>query len=40
MATATKTTKLTREMLIEKLNEDLARDYQAFIAYVNNWQLQ
>jgi bacterioferritin len=35
MATAaTETTKITREMLIEKLNEDLAREYQAIIAYV------
>jgi bacterioferritin len=34
MATAAAdTTKLTREMLIEKLNEDLAREYQAIIAY-------
>jgi len=28
------TTKITREKLIEKLNEDLAREYQAIIAYV------
>src|SRR5688572_4940178 len=34
MPTATETTKLTREVLIEKLNEDLAREYQAIIAYV------
>ena len=35
MATApAETTKITREMLIEKLNEDLAREYQAIIAYV------
>ena len=35
MATAApETTKVTREMLIEKLNEDLAREYQAIIAYV------
>jgi len=36
MATAslTETTKITREMLIDKLNEDLAREYQAIIAYV------
>jgi bacterioferritin len=27
------TTKITRGMLIEKLNEDLAREYQAIIAY-------
>ena len=34
MATAaTETTKITREKLIEKLNEDLAREYQAIIAY-------
>ncbi|HVQ14675.1 MAG TPA: ferritin-like domain-containing protein [Vicinamibacterales bacterium] len=33
MATATETTKITREILIEKLNEDLAREYQAIIAY-------
>jgi bacterioferritin len=31
---ATETTKVTREVLIEKLNEDLAREYQAIIAYV------
>ena len=36
MATATPadTTKITRKTLIEKLNEDLAREYQAIIAYV------
>ena len=36
MATAspTETTKMTREKLIDKLNEDLAREYQAVIAYV------
>src|SRR6187549_2171785 len=33
MPTATET-KITRELLIEKLNEDLAREYQAIIAYV------
>ncbi len=36
MATATQdktATKITREQLIEKLNEDLAREYQAIIAY-------
>jgi bacterioferritin len=33
-ATATETTKITRETLIDKLNEDLAREYQAIIAYV------
>jgi bacterioferritin len=31
---AADTRKVTREMLIEKLNEDLAREYQAIIAYV------
>ena len=31
---ATETTKVTREVLIEKLNEDLAREYQAMIAYI------
>jgi bacterioferritin len=39
MATATKTTNVTREMLIEKLNEDLAREYQAIIAYVTYSQV-
>ena len=36
MATAATThmTTNTRQMLIEKLNEDLAREYQAIIAYV------
>src|SRR6186713_633092 len=35
MATAAAdTTKITREKLIERLNEDLAREYQAIIAYV------
>ena len=33
-ATPTETTKITRETLIDKLNEDLAREYQAIIAYV------
>src|SRR5262245_21858313 len=35
MATAATetTTKITRETLIQKLNEDLAREYQAIIAY-------
>jgi bacterioferritin len=33
MATAAADTKVTREMLIDKLNEDLAREYQAIIAY-------
>jgi bacterioferritin len=40
MATATAaTTKVTREMLVEKLNEDLAREYQAIIAYVTYSQV-
>jgi len=33
-ASPTETTKITREALIDKLNEDLAREYQAIIAYV------
>jgi bacterioferritin len=34
MATAAaETTKITRDMLIQKLNEDLSREYQAIIAY-------
>jgi bacterioferritin len=33
-ATPTETTKITRKTLIDKLNEDLAREYQAIIAYV------
>jgi bacterioferritin len=33
-STAAETKKITREMLIDKLNEDLAREYQAIIAYV------
>jgi bacterioferritin len=32
-------TSLTREQLIEYLNEDLAREYQAIIAYVNYSQV-
>jgi bacterioferritin len=32
-AAADKTTTITREMLIQKLNEDLSREYQAIIAY-------
>jgi bacterioferritin len=32
-------TALTREQLIENLNEDLAREYQAIIAYVNYSQV-
>jgi bacterioferritin len=41
MATATSadTTKITREALIDKLNEDLAREYQAIIAYVTYSQV-
>ena len=34
IASPTETTKITREQLIDKLNEDLAREYQAIIAYV------
>jgi bacterioferritin len=36
---AADTTKITRETLIEKLNEDLAREYQAIIAYVTYSQV-
>jgi bacterioferritin len=32
-------TSLTRDQLIENLNEDLAREYQAIIAYVNYSQV-
>src|SRR6202142_4786432 len=41
MATATVPTekKLTREKLVALLNEDLAREYQAIIAYVNYSQV-
>jgi bacterioferritin len=40
MATATPdTTKITRKVLIEKLNEDLSREYQAIIAYVTYSQV-
>ena len=41
MATVTTadTTKITRKTLIEKLNEDLAREYQAIIAYVTYSQV-
>ena len=41
MATATTadTTKITRETLINNLNEDLAREYQAIIAYVTYSQV-
>jgi bacterioferritin len=31
--------KLTREQLVDKLNEDLSREYQAIIAYVNYSQV-
>src|ERR1039458_7774533 len=34
-----KETKLTRKQLIEALNEDLSREYQAIIAYVNYSQV-
>ena len=33
------TTKMTRKLLIDALNEDLAREYQAVIAYVNYSQV-
>jgi len=33
-ASPKETTKISRETLIDKLNEDLAREYQAIIAYV------
>jgi bacterioferritin len=33
-ATATREQTITRQQLIEKLNEDLSREYQAIIAYV------
>jgi bacterioferritin len=40
MATATvRERPMTRKELIEKLNEDLAREYQAIIAYVNYSQV-
>ena len=38
MAMATET-KITREKLVDALNEDLAREYQAIIAYVNYSQV-
>src|SRR6478672_5988836 len=38
MPTSTET-KITREALINALNEDLAREYQAIIAYVNYSQV-
>jgi bacterioferritin len=34
-----KTSELTREQLIELLNQDLSREYQAIIAYVNYSQV-
>jgi bacterioferritin len=34
-----KTSSITREQLIDALNEDLAREYQAIIAYVNYSQV-
>ena len=34
-----KESKLTRQMLIDALNEDLSREYQAIIAYVNYSQV-
>jgi len=37
--TAATTTAITREKLIDLLNEDLAREYQAIIAYVNYSQV-
>jgi bacterioferritin len=39
MATTEATTTITRETLIKKLNEDLAREYQAIIAYVTYSQV-
>jgi bacterioferritin len=39
MATTETTTTITRETLIKKLNEDLAREYQAIIAYVTYSQV-
>src|SRR5579859_4643129 len=36
---ANETTTLTREKFIELLNEDLSREYQAIIAYVNYSQV-
>src|SRR5246127_5048515 len=38
-ATKESGSKLTREKLIELLNEDLSREYQAIIAYVNYSQV-
>ncbi len=37
--TAAPTVSITREKLIELLNEDLEREYQAIIAYVNYSQV-
>jgi bacterioferritin len=37
--TSKSTTSLTREKLVELLNEDLAREFQAIIAYVNYSQV-
>jgi bacterioferritin len=37
--TATPSTSITREKLIELLNDDLEREYQAIIAYVNYSQV-
>ena len=39
MATAPTMATITREALVEKLNEDLAREYQAIIAYVTYSQV-
>lgn len=39
MSASTQDSSITRERLIELLNEDLAREYQAMIAYVNYSQV-
>jgi bacterioferritin len=39
MPTQNESTSLTREKLVELLNEDLSREYQAIIAYVNYSQV-
>ena len=39
MSVTEKTTKMTREKLIDALNGDLSREYQAIIAYVNYSQV-
>ena len=39
MATKAASTTITRKQLIDALNEDLAREYQAIIAYVNYSQV-